>query len=150
MSYNISIPEPVLSVDDAHDPLFQLAQIVAGDYIYEMYWRVDHAQVVIQRVAKEFVSDAESRSWFIQEDGNIMDAMSHFLPYEAHQIVAHNLVVLREGEEFSFQPADIYACSWSDFACDKLSLLMDLYGVETIDCPEHRLSFLRAPVVEDV
>ena len=150
MPYNLPIPEPK-----------SLGQVLArvyydSDKYLDVFWRNETRQVVIHLMNYAAYHDPEQEemgeTWFIQNDGEIMDSLCCFLPYHYYQFLAHNILVFENqtmaeyGAADSRLHTDIYSCCWSDFACDKLVIHMDVRGDDTIRNENDRLS--RLPVEE--
>ena len=154
MSYNIPIPVPR-----------SLDQVVArvyydSDKYIDVFWRRATRQVVFHLMHYAAYHDPEQESqeetWFIQNDGDIMDSLCYFLPYHYYQFLAENIVVYEDqtmdcyGDADSGLIRDIYSCCWSDFACDKLIIHMYIHGDDTILDEHDRLSRLpAAPSAEE-
>jgi len=153
MSYNIPIPAPR-----------SLDQVVARVYYdsnkyIDVFWRSTTRQVVFHLTDCAAFYDPEQapqeETWFLQNDGEIMDSLCYFLPYSYYQFLAENIVVYEDqtmecyGDADSDLVQDIYSCCWSDFACDKLVIHMYIHGDDTILDEHDRLSRLPAPLAEE-
>lgn len=145
MSYNIPIPEPKLLVQ-------KIARIYFGtEALYEVFWLAATRQVVFHITNIRALSDPEAQEdckdseWFIQPDGNIVDALCYFLPFHHYQILLENIVVFEDQSLKDGKFADqyalsyIYDCEWSDFACDKMVLYMDAVGDPYLHNEQERL-----------
>ena len=146
MPYNVPIPEPKF-----------LSQKVAridydDDGVIEVFWERKTSQALFHLTNIRSLSDPEeedgSSSWFIQDDGNIIDSLCYFLPYHFYQILLSNIFVfedqtLSKGKCATVElESDIYDCDWSDFACDRLVLHMSAKGHKEINSEMERDSFV--------
>lgn len=151
MSYNLPIPAPR-----------SLDQVVARVYYdsnkyIDVFWRSATRQVVLHVTNCAAYYDPEQEpqgeTWFIQNDGEIMDSLCYFLPHHYYQFLAENIMVFEDQKMEEYGPADsrlltdIYSCCWSDFACDKMIIHMYIHGDDTIQDENDRLS--RFPVSVD-
>ena len=147
MSYNIPIPEPKFLSQ-------KLARITTSDDgVIEVFWLADTRQVVfhLSNVASladpEVYAENNSSSWFIQDDGSIIDSLCYYLPFHYYQILFNKIFVfedqtLTRGKAATVAlESDIYDCEWSDFACEKMVLHMDAFGHNEIQDERERLAY---------
>jgi hypothetical protein len=140
MSYNIPIPEPK-SLEQT------IARITFDSVLINVYWRRLTSQVIFHFTNHHSENNPEYPSedtWFIQSDKEIMDSLCHFFPYHYYQFVVDRILLFEDqtmshGKTSTELQSDIYNCCWSDFACDKLVLHMDIHGDETIQDEQDRL-----------
>lgn len=130
MSFNISIPEPKFLEQ-------KLARIHIGEQgVIEVFWRYGPQQAIFHITNEASLLDPELESetqfWYLQNDGNIMKSISKFLPYKHYQLLAEDIFVFEDQTLKTGRTADeylefdIYHCDWSDFACDKLVIHMNI------------------------
>ena len=116
----IAIPEP--------KNLSQNLSLVTykGKIILQVFWdAVLHSPIFKIEGANNEVQ------WFLQKDGNIVQSIYDFLPnrkYAFLDIFLFKDQSMKHGKCANKQlNHDIYKCEWSDFACDKMVIHLNLY-----------------------
>ena len=93
------------------------------------------------------IADKTTDMWIVMKDGNIMESLAYFLTCEAHNIVVKDLFLYEDQSMRSGNPAnnsekqDIYDCDWSDFACEKMILSMDVRNCPYLHTKQERLAW---------
>lgn len=112
-------------------PGYVIARIHLWECTYLLHWLEQTNQVLVEYIPDKFdlsgnsVTDSDAHTWILQMDGPISESIGAFVGCNRDRIRISNWK-LTSGHALPGDYEQFLACTWSDYAVDKMSVEFDL------------------------